>query len=139
MGKYDQAINDWCKRFEQAVAEEASRVLMEQAAVVMQEDYYDEYEPIVYDRIENFKDNSYSPYLIGNEGGVVFSAGGMSDYPKMGEGFTKESIFESNMGGEHGGMYQGTSPFYSLKEFARSTATLSRVADVAAKKAGKIF
>ena len=40
---------------------------------------------------------------------------------------------------EHGGMYQGTSPFYSLKEFARSTATLSRITDVAAKKAGKIF
>jgi len=139
MGRFDQAINDWCTRFERAVAEEATRVLMEQAAIVMQEDYYDEYEPIVYDRIENFKDNSYSPYTTSNEGGVQFSAGGMSDYPKMGKGFTKESIFESNMSGEHGGMYQGTSPYDSLKKFAGSMATLSSVADVAVKKAGKIF
>ena len=139
MGKYDQAINDWCERFEKAVAEEARRILVEQAAVVMKEDYYGEYEPEVYDRLENFKDNSYLPYLNGNEGGVIFSSGGMSDYPKMGKGFTKESIFESNMGGEHGGMYSGTSPYESLKEFAGSMTTLSRVADVAAKKAGKIF
>lgn len=139
MGKYDQAINDWCERFEKAVAEEARRILVEQAAVVMEEDYYGEYEPEVYDRLENFKDNSYLPYLNGNEGGVIFSSGGMSDYPKMGEGFTKESIFESNMGGEHGGMYSGTSPYESLKEFAGSMTTLSRVAEVAAKKAGKIF
>ena len=139
MNKFDQAINDWCERFEKAVAEEARRVLMEQAAIVMVEDYYDEYSPDVYDRIYNFRDNSYSPYLTNNEGGVVFSAGGMSDYPKMGKGFTKESIFESNMGGEHGGMYSGTSPYESLKEFARSMTTLSSVADVAVKKAGKIF
>ena len=139
MGKYDQAINDWCERFEKAVAEEARRILVEQAAIVMEEDYYGEYEPEVYDRLENFKDNSYLPYLNGNEGGVIFSSGGMSDYPKMGKGFTKESIFESNMGGEHGGMYSGTSPYESLKEFAGSMAPLSRVADVAAKKAGKIF
>lgn len=139
MDKYDQAINDWCERFEKAVAEEARRILMEQAAVVMEEDYYGEYEPEVYDRLENFKNNSYLPYLNGNEGGVIFSSGGMSDYPKMGKGFTKESIFESNMGGEHGGMYSGTSPYESLKEFAGSMTTLSRVADVAAKKAGKIF
>lgn len=139
MGKYDQAINDWCERFEKAVAEEARRILVEQAAVVMEEDYYGEYEPEVYDRLENFKDNSYLPYLNGNEGGVIFSSGGMSDYPKMGKGFTKESIFESNMGGEHGGMYSGTSPYESLKEFAGSMTTLFRVAEVAAKKAGKIF
>lgn len=139
MGKYDQAINDWCERFEKAVAEEARRILVEQAAVVMEEDYYGEYEPEIYDRLKNFKDNSYLPYLNGNEGGVIFSSGGMSDYPKMGKGFTKESIFESNMGGEHGGMYSGTSPYESLKEFAGSMATLSRIADVAAKKAGKIF
>lgn len=139
MGKYDQAINDWCERFEKAVAEEARRILVEQAAVVMEEDYYGEYEPEVYDRLENFKDNSYLPYLNGNEGGVIFSSGGMSDYPKMGKGFTKESIFESNMGGEHGGMYSGTSPYESLKEFAGSITTLSRVAEVAVKKAGKIF
>ena len=88
MGKYDQAINDWCERFEKAVAEEARRILMEQAAVVMKEDYYGEYEPDVYDRIYNFKKHSYSPYLVNNEGGVIFSASDMSDYPKMGKGFT---------------------------------------------------
>lgn len=139
MGKYDQAINDWCEKFEKAVAEEARRVLVEQAAVVMQKDYYDEYEPEVYDRLYNFRDNSYSPYLSNNEGGVVFSAGGMSDYPKMGKEFTKQSIFESNMSGEHGGAYSGTSPYESLKEFARSVTTLTSVAEIAIKKAGNIF
>lgn len=138
MGKYDQAINDWCERFEKAVAEEASKILMEQTAVVM-ENYYDEYEPEVYDRLENFKDNSYLPYLKGNEGGVIFSSGGMSEYPKMGKGFTKQSIFESNMSGDHGGMEQGVSPYDSLKSFASSMTTLSFIADIAVKKAGKIF
>ena len=118
MGKYDQAINDWCERFEKAVAEEARRVLVEQAAVVMEEDYYGEYEPEVYDRLENFKDNSYLPYLNGNEGGVIFSSGRMSDYPKMGKGFTKESIFESNMGAEHGWIYTLTWSNKSLIEYA---------------------
>lgn len=138
MSKFDQTINDWCKRFEQAVAEEATRVLTEQAAVVMKDDYYDEFEPDVYDRIDNFK-GSYSPYSTAKEGGVEFSAGNMSDYPKMGKGFTKESIFEYDISGEHGGAYHGTSPYESLQQFAGSVATLSSIAEYAVKKAGNMF
>lgn len=138
MSKFDQTINDWCKRFEQAVAEEATRVLTEQAAVVMKDDYYDEFEPDVYDRIDNFK-GSYSPYSTAKEGGVKFSAGNMSDYPKMGKGFTKESIFEYDISGEHGGAYHGTSPYESLQQFAESVATLSSIAEYAVKKAGNMF
>lgn len=138
MSKFDQTINDWCKRFEQAVAEEATRVLTEQAAVVMKDDYYDEFEPDVYDRIDNFK-GSYSPYSTAKEGGVKFSASNMSDYPKMGKGFTKESIFEYDISGEHGGAYHGTSPYESLQQFAESVATLSSIAEYAVKKAGNMF
>lgn len=143
MGRFDKQIKDWATRYKKAVAETGCILLTEKMQQIVQEDYYDQYDPIKYKRTDNFKDNSYEPYLDLSKamGGVLLSSDNMEEYYQSKgtkDPYNKNLIFELDMEGYHGAA-QRTSPFNSIKQFSESAEFLSQVQSVALVQAGNIF
>ena len=123
----------------------AKDILMEEMHNVLDTNYYDQYIPIVYQRTDNFWNNSYSPILVHKsttyEGGIRLSSDNMEEYyhsPNAKNPWSKSEIYLRNMEGLHGAYKQkDTPPFDKIIEFAKTEqfrSYVSRAGFEAAKK-----
>ena len=127
------------KTYASAAAHKGAEEITNFAKIAVDE-FYGSYDPKYYNRWDNFKTGSYSPYLKNNGdiyyGGVKLSSGGMYEYPNA--GISAADVFQMAMfGGIHGSPSVAVTepPHDIIQKFVKDEGFQQKIQDIASKEA----